>query len=92
MIELFRFVDGERGGLFVMKRAARPIISALAIERDVAADDLHDIILLFQLLHKTGVDSSPASAHTVTPPKENVSGMNRLSNTLIAYLSVMPDR
>ena len=90
MIELLRFVHGERRGLFVMKGTASPIVAPLSVQRDIAADNLHDIVFLFEFLHKAGVH--PASAHTLTPPREKVSGINKSSNTSMAYLSVMPDR
>ena len=74
-----------------MKRTARPIRPALSIERNVPADHLNDIVFLFEFLHIARIKTL-ATAHEWIPPKEKVEGINRLSNTLIAYLSVIPDK
>ena len=75
-----------------MKGTAGPIVAALFISSDIAADHFRNIVFLLQLLHEAGIEPPASAAHTVTPPKEKFSGINSASNTLIAYLSVMPDR
>ena len=92
MVELFPFIDCKRGGLFVVEWTTRPVISTLSIHRHVTADDLDNIAALFQRRQKSRKLAIKFSADQVKPPMENVAGINKLSNTLIAYLSVMPDK
>ena len=83
VIELLGFIDCKGRGPLVVEGTARPMGVPLFIERGLARDDFHNIMFRFQFLHELCVHAA-GNAHTVTPPKENVEGMNKLSNTLIA--------
>ena len=39
----------------MMKGTASPIVAPLSVQRDIAADNLHNVVFLFEFLHKAGV-------------------------------------
>ena len=45
-------IDGKRRRLFVVKRTGRPIACAPALEADIGADDVDDVILRLEFLQK----------------------------------------
>ena len=50
MVELLGRADREGGRLFAVKRAARHVIGAALLERDVALDELDDVDAVEEVL------------------------------------------
>ena len=54
VVKLFAGADGEAGGFFFVKRAARHVVCAAFFERDVVVDDVYDVGFGEQVVDKAG--------------------------------------